>query len=38
MNAELSNPDIDFQESSIEYLDTNSLNKKIENQSDSEIE
>ena len=38
MNAELSNPDIDFQESSIEYSDTNSLNKKIENQSDSEIE
>ena len=38
MNAELSSPDNDSQESAIEYSDTNSLNQKIENQSDLEIE
>ena len=38
MNAELSSIDNDLQESAIEYSDTDSLNQKIENQSDSEIE
>ena len=38
MDAELSTFDIDSQENTIEYSDTNSLNQKIENQSDSEIE
>ena len=38
MDAELSTFDIDSQENIIEYSDTDSLNQKIENQSDSEIE
>ena len=38
MNAELSSIDNDLQESAIEYSDTDSLNQKIENQSDLEIE
>ncbi|MEC8603667.1 MAG: sodium-translocating pyrophosphatase [Bacteroidota bacterium] len=38
MNAELSSIDNDLQESAIEYSATDSLNQKIENQSDSEIE
>ena len=38
MNAELSSIDNDSQESAIEYSATDSLNQKIENQSDSEIE
>ena len=38
MNVELSSIDNDLQESAIEYSATDSLNQKIENQSDSEIE
>ena len=38
MDAELSTSDIDSQESTIEYSATDSLNQKIDNQSDSEIE
>ena len=38
MDAELSTSDIDSQESTIEYSATDSLNQKVDNQSDSEIE